>query len=266
MKHLLLTILLILTSCSKHQDHETTDDYPTVDEIAAGYIEQMKGLDDETLFPDRCDRLTFLAFASATVKRFDLSAYEYTAGELHRDVKPCLDDLDGNGKPDSKSEISYDPVLGVLHHAKTWGDQGLLLRIRSYGRDNGYVMGKGDRRLTYMPQLEIIISDMLGERPILTSEDERDSTHKEHILALSLWLKLRYDGLTHAEFLALKAIKQTWIRKALINRMTDGDQADVIEYLRTFPDSLPLDTGIEGWGGCPRWLYFFLLKAIIDGK
>ena len=27
-----------ITSCSKH--HETTDEYPTVDEIAAGYLEQ----------------------------------------------------------------------------------------------------------------------------------------------------------------------------------------------------------------------------------
>jgi len=61
MKHILLitfvvTILILLTSCAKHSDHETTDEYPTVDEIGAGYLEQMKGLDDETLFPDGADQ------------------------------------------------------------------------------------------------------------------------------------------------------------------------------------------------------------------
>jgi len=88
MKHLILitfvvTILILLTSCAKHSDHETVDEYPTVDEIAAGYLEQMKGLDDETLFPDRCDKLTFKSlgvYKYTDVVRDPLELYDTSTG------------------------------------------------------------------------------------------------------------------------------------------------------------------------------------------
>jgi hypothetical protein len=54
--------------------------------------------------------------------------------------------------------------------------------------------------------------------------------------------------------------------EALLVRVEDGDQSKAIEYLNGFPDALPLETGWESWGGASRWLYFFILKAIIDGK
>jgi len=261
MKHLLLTILLALTSCSKHEGHETTDEYPTVDEIAAGYLEQMKGLDDETLFPDRCDRLTFLSLASGFVSRRDLSSYEYEDGQWHRHTSPCYPD-------DSRSEISFDGLIGVLHHAWTSNDRTLIDRMAAYGRANDWVMGEGPREYTFLPQVGLITDDMLGHmnltnRPAYTL----DSSHKEHLLVLSAWLKLRYAGfIEDHEILILKNLPKSPLGDALLARLKDGSQSKSILYLSKYPEKLPLETGEQEWSGCPKYLYFFLIKAVVDGN
>jgi len=263
MKHLILTILLILTSCSKHSDHETTDEYPTVDEIAAGYLEQMKGLNDETLFEDACDRLTFLSLASSYVKPFDLSRFEWRSGEWHRNYTLCY-------PGSSRSEISFDGLIGVLHYAWTNNDRTLVDRMAAYGRANDWVMGEGDREITYIPQLEIITSDMITHFAMLEirpSYSLSEGTHNEHIIALSAWLKLRYTGFLEShDLLILKNLKRNPLITAILARVDDGNQAETIAYLEKFPRDLPLETGWESWGGCPQYLYFFLLKGVIDGK
>jgi len=256
-KHLALTICLIFCSCSKHESKETVEPTDRVDDIAASYLDQLNGFSEEKLFPDRCDRLTFLALSATFVKDFDISKYEWESGEWHRDIYPCW-------PKDSQSEISYDGLLSVLHYALR-NDDSILFRMRSYGKEHKWVMGEGDKKLTYNPQLLILINGILGEH-ILGTQQERKSTHKEHILASSIWLKMRYSSLNDVELLTLKNLKQTPLRDALIARMKDGNQSETIKYLESFPEKLPLEVGHENWGGCPRWLYFFILKAVIDGK
>ena len=262
MKPILLitfVVTILLTSCSKHQDHETTDDYPTVDEIGAGYLEQMKGLDDETLFPDRCDRLTFLSLASGFVNERNLAAYEYRPGEWHRDVRRCYPN-------DSRSEISFDGLIGVLHHAWTNNDRTLVDRLAAYGRANDWVMGEGDREFTCLPQIGVLIAEMKGAKS-LTSNLAYSGSHREHILAVGIWLRGRYNGnLTSVELSTLKAMSDIPLAKALVARFTDGNQKDAIDYLSKYPNELPLDTGCEKWGGMPCWLYWYLIYAVVEGK
>jgi len=258
MKHILLTILLLIYSCSKHQDHETTNDYPTVDEIAEGYVEQMKGLDDETLFPDRCDRLTFISLASAFIDRRDLSSYEYEDGQWHRHTSPCY-------PHDSRSEISFDGLIGVLHHAWTSNDRTLIDRIAAYGRANDWVMGEGPREYTFLPQVGVLTDMLLGQM-YLTPKFSLQSTHNEHIIALSGWLKLRSVGyLESQDLLVLRNLKSNMLIRSLIARVTNGNQSEAIYYLSQYPEKLPLETGEQEWSGCPKWLYFFLIKALVDG-
>ena len=259
MTHILLTILILLSSCSKHSDHETTDEYPTVDEIGEGYVEQMKGLDDETLFPDRCDKLTFKSLAAAFIDAFDISGHEYQPGEWHRDIAPCYPD-------DSRSEVSFDNLIGVLHALWTKDDRQGIDDLAQYGRDNDWVFGEGPREYTFLPQVGVLTDMLLGQM-YLTPKFSLESTHNHHIIALSVWLKLRSVGyLESQDLLVLRNLKSNMLIRSLIARVTEGNQSEAIYYLSQYPEKLPLETGEQEWSGCPKYLYFFLIKALVDGK
>ena len=259
MKTLLIIPFLVFFSCSKHESQETVNPYDAVKEKAASYLEQIDGYSIDKLFKDRCDSLTFKALGAAFVKDFGVMAHEYAPGEWHRDIVPCYPD-------DSRSEISFDGLLGVLHFAWTRQDRELLTRINNYAVEHNYIMGEGDEEFTRVPQIGLLINEMLGAESFLSNSLMGSSTHREHILAVSAWLKLRYAGhLNSAEVTVLKSLKANPMTRAILARVDDGDQDETIKYLSDFPSNLPLDTSIESWGGCPSWLYFFLLKALIDG-
>jgi len=266
MKIIFIIPFLIFLACGKHESKETIEPYNKVKEIAASYRTQLASHTAEALFPDRCDRLIFHSLYSAHVTRQDLSEYEYNDGEWHRDTLPCLDDLDGNGKPDSKSEISFDGLLGVMHHFWAHKDWDGMVRLKDYGAQNGQKYGEGPDDLTRLPQVAIMLADMLAERPLVETSWNLEGTHNRHLLAISFWLKLRIEGyLKDVEKLALENVKDNWIKRALLNRINDGSQEEVIEYLSKFPETLSLETGFEGWGGSAGWLHFLMLARIIDG-
>jgi len=92
-----------------------------------------------------------------------------------------------------------------------------------------------------------------------------EGTHNQHIIALSALLKLRYSGFLEShDLLVLKNLKRNPLITAILARVDDGNQAETIAYLEKFPRDLPLETGWESWGGCPQYLYFFIVKAVID--
>ena len=264
MKPLLLTFLLIFASCAKHDDKDTTNDYDEVKAIAARYIEQMEVLDVQALFPDRCDRITFLSLASSILgDKWNLKDHEWSSGEWHRSTSACYPDS-------SRSEISYDGLIGILNFAWSANDKAMVDRLVKYGEMNSWVMGEGPREYTYLPQLKIITSDMITHFSMLEmrpSYSLSEGTHNEHLLGLTGWLKLKYAGyLETQDLLVLKNLKQNPFLKALLARVDNGDQTEAIEYLSKFPKVLPLKVGHENWGGCSQWLYFFLVKGILDGQ
>jgi hypothetical protein len=258
MKPILLTILILLSSCSKHSDHETVDDYPTVDEIGEGYARQIEDYSIEELMPDRCDRLTFKSLAASFIDAFDISGHEYQPGEWHRDIAPCYPD-------DSRSEVSFDNLIGVLHHAWTSNDRDMIERLADYGRENDWVFGEGPREYTFLPQVGVLTDMLLGQMN-LTPKFSLQSTHNEHIIALSGWLKLRSVGyLESQDLLVLRNLKSNMLIRSIIARVTEGNQSEAIYYLSQYPEKWPLETGEQEWSGCPKWLYFFLIKAVVDG-
>ena len=201
MKTLILIPFLIFFSCAKHESKETTNPYDNVQRIAAGYIDQIKDAGDVQIFRDRCDHLIFMSLASAFVGERDLADYEWASGEWHRDTVECYPNF-------ARSEISFDGLIGVLHDAWSRQDMDLLKRMNDYAIRHNYVMGKGDTEFTRIPQIGLIINDMLGAG-LYSPKLAYAGSHREHILALSAWLKLRYAGYLEAhDLFILRNLKQ----------------------------------------------------------
>jgi hypothetical protein len=141
--------------------------------------------------------------------------------------------------------------------------------LAQYGRDNDWVFGPGEQELTYLPQIGIITDDMLGNMNLAKDQGSYltyEGTHREHILAIAALLKLRYAGfLESQDLLVLENLKRNPLITAILARVDDGNQSETIRYLEKFPRELPLNTGWEQWGGASQWLYFFIVKAVVDG-
>jgi len=258
MRYLLLTICLIFFACDKKQEQPTVNSLERVLEKRDFYLSQINKHSDDVLFPARCDKLTFKGFASAFGADMDISAHEYQPGEWHRDIDLCFPHA-------SRSEISFDGLLGVIHHSITKGDSELRKRLSRYASDHAYVMGEGDRELTYTPQIGLILAEMEGY-----SLAEWTGSHREHILAMSVYLRGRYKGyILSSELASLKALGSSPIFDALIARYTDGNQSKAIDALMDssiFPeDRLPTLDGAYGWGSCPYWVYYLITTSIIEG-
>ena len=257
---LLITIFCFAMACSKHDSQETVNPYDDIKAKRAFYITQVSNAKIDTQIPIRCDRLTFAAMATAFGADLDLSAFEYSPGEWHRDKNICYPDS-------SRSEVSFDPILGVLHVIQTSQKMDMLGRLDAYAKRHNYIMGDGDTEFTYMPQIGLLMSEMRGELAFIS---QNEGTHRDHIAALSIFLRARYNGgVNSAELLALKSMKRTPIVSALIARYTDGDQSEalaILSDLHTFPmDHLPLETGVFSWGSCPAWVYFVIMTGILEG-
>ena len=269
MKPILLTFLLIFASCAKHEDKETVNDTLSVQAKGDFYISKIRQSSPHYITDQRCDMLTFAALFSAFGSDLDLSSFEYESGQWHRDIYPCLADLDDDGKPDSKSEISFDGLISVLHYAWSKQDFDLLDRLDRYGSTHNYVYGDGDRSLTFNPQIGVLIGEMKGEQK-LVSNLTLDGSHRPHILTIGIWLRGRYNGnLTTLELETLKGFTEIPLAKALVHRYSDGDQSETIALMEDesiFPsDRVPMDTAF-GWGSSRLSVYYIMLLGVIHGQ
>ena len=255
---LLTLITLFLFSCSQHESTETINPMDRALAKRDFYLEEIKTVNPSLLFSARCDSLTFKALASSFGAHFDISGHEWKSGEWHRDTVKCYPDF-------SKSEISFDGILGVLHYIWSKQDFKMLERLNKYAGENTYSMGEGLSELTLMPQIALYITEMKG----FELRGEWTGTHREHILAMSLYLRARYKGeMNAAEFKAIDYLGDAPIYKALKARFSDGDQAEVLKMLddeNIFPSTrLPLDS-VYGWGSSSAWVYYLITLGILSG-
>ena len=262
MKLILLTFLLIFASCAKHEDKETVNDTLSVQAKGDFYISEIRKDPMGSVTTAKCDTLTFYSLASAFGGDLDLGGFEYVDGEWHRDTHTCYPE-------DSRSEISFDGLIGVLHYAWSKQDFALLDRLDRYGKRHDYVYGDGDRSLTFNPQIGVLIGEMKGEQK-LVSNLTLDGSHRPHILTIGIWLRGRYNGnLTTLELETLKGFTEIPLAKALVHRYSDGDQSETIALMEDesiFPsDRVPMDTAF-GWGSSRLSVYYIMLLGVIHGQ
>ena len=285
MKFLLLAFFLLFSCGSAHV---SAPQDPTVKDLDPTAQYYSKNITDQ-VFPERCDKLTFLALVSASGVKQDLSPYEKESGRFERDVNPCYPN-------DSVSQISRDAYLSILHHIWTYKDHAMLDRIISYGKAHDWIMGEGPTGYTDISLLAPTINKMdqifhdqniPGDKdnpstPALAFQLQSDSTIQHtlagfqgHLLANYVWLQGRIKGgIDSSELLALKALvlaaPKNPLYNALYHRFTDGKQSLAIGTLsdhKTFPaDRVPLDTGVFGWGSAPSMVYFLEVMAVLEGK
>lgn len=264
---LVLSIVLAIIASSCAPDRESQPSRQTLADLQERRDQYVAQVTDD-VYTERCDKLTFKALFSAFGKRQDLSKHEYSPGEWHRDVKPCYPD-------DSKSEISFDPLLMILHHAVSHNDHAAVVRLIEFGEDADWKMGDVPSSLTYTPQLAPLArmvrdaTDLASIGSIVPSLEG----FRAHLVALSVWLVGRVDGrLPESYFRMLRKISRdnpgNPLFTALHASYDDGDQSEAIAILsRDFPTGeLPSGMARYGWGSCPDAIFFIAAVAAMEGK
>ena len=228
----------------------------------------------DAVFKERCDKITFKAMVAANCPQ-DLSGFEKD-GRWERDEVQCYPD-------NSKSSISRDGMISVLHYVWTTKDAKLLQRLINYGEAHDWIMGDGPRDLTdatiLTPMIYFIQGKLKNDSTALldylpTTEDIAQS-FKGHVIANYIWLQARVRGNINAVEAAIlnklwEASMEDPMYTALMHRFVDGNQADTFSLLLNRPefpnDSLPTETGVFDWGSAPASVYYLISLAIAEGK
>lgn len=293
MKKVLLPFLLLalIISCGRrHKEEETVNPFDELKAKRTTYINLLKQNED-SIYPARCDKLTFKALVSAFSYQQDLSGHEYPSGKLNRDVQACYNvDLDGDGFSDSRSSISPDPIISMLHYWFSYGDEAQLTRFINYSEKHFFTVGEGPKEYTNIAFLMPILyklQNALSNRSdlnLMVGVGEEDESfydkyftgYRSQLIANYIFLQGRMEkALTETEMLMLEKLyeenRNSPIIVALYHRFTDGEQGEVIDILsdpNLYPsDRLPdIDDGELGWGESPRLVHFLVAMAIIEGK
>jgi len=267
MKHFLIMTILIATSCGAHPEEETIQQDPLARQVELR--EHYCASTTDKVFLARCDKLTFKALSSAFCPnhQISISAHE-SGGKWSRDTKPCLDDLDNNGKPDSISECSGDNLIMI---AQDWISKGRAAisqvnRTIEYLEGNEWVCGEGDTSVTNVwhlqPLLYSVQAYLNGEKssflamPVETKKLDVIATHNKYLIAMTIHAKGRMEGqINSTEKAALKTFyngdKESCIFAALYHRYHDGDQTDALKAMEFFTPEITYEDGYRGWGSLP---------------
>lgn len=156
MKHLLLTLLTLLTACGKTSSSASSG--ALYSELAAK-AELYRSLQTPgaPLDVEHCDGLLWSTLASVGGMHTPVGAYEVAPGQwLRRPVgyPECFT----NGE--SQSTVSRDMLLGVLWYAWAKKDPGVTERLWEYVRHNGWKAGEGELSRTLVtPALARLLVD-----------------------------------------------------------------------------------------------------------
>ena len=268
----LLIVITTLLLCSCGTKQKQSQPSSALDQAQAkGEFYISKITDD--IYKERCDKLTFKSLYAAAAYSLkgievDLSALEDN-GKWNRDVAPCYPD-------NSKSEISFDGMVGVLHYILAHKDDNMLGRLITYGNEHSWIMGEGPKEYTNIYVLTPMIFNLRSHMSLVDNPvTDILKGFKGHLLVDYLWLEAEKDGtLGAADMETLRQLKAASpddpMYSALYHRFTDGDQTEALDILlnnAAFPNSsLPMETGVFNWGSAPASVYYLVTLAIIEGK
>jgi len=228
----------------------------------------------DAVFKERCDKITFKALVSVNCLQ-DLSAFE-NKGKWERDDKQCYPSF-------SKSSISRDGLISVLHYIWTKRDHDMLKRLIAYGEERSWVVGEGPLEYTdaiiltpiiYYMNAKMINKGDLADDLLPTTEDIATS-FKGHLLASYIWLAARVNG-GYIDYPAKVFIGKMYaaapsdpMYAAMQHRFLDGNQTETFYILLNDPtftvNEFPTDTGAFGWGSAPVSVYYLMSLAIAEG-
>jgi len=269
-KTIVLFVVLFLTNCAwEHKGKETINPYDAAKQKRDYYV---KTLDDVYSVVDRCDGSTFVGLWDAYGKNIEIYEHEYPeAGKWNRDVETCYPE-------DSRSAISTESLLGILHALWARGDKNAIKDIQDYGRANGWVMGEGPKEYTNLYHLSFLIEWMLDEIRLnsMIDYDPWDvvSGYRANVIADYITLKGDVTGSINAlELDAIEVMKdnvpQSPIYQALWHKYTDGDQAVALGILGNDdifpPNRLPEKSlNLFDWGNAPAVILYIFAFGIIE--
>jgi len=257
----ILALSFALICCGSHKPHKSSSSIEILQQRKDYYVSE---IDKHAIYHHRCDKLTFRGLLSAFGPRQAVEEHEIEPGKFRRDVIPCF-------PHDSRSSISLDGYLGVMHHAITYEDWGMVQRIDDYARRHRYIMGEGPIEYTNILVLAPILSHLAGNHALGIPKDISDG-YRGHVAAILILLRGRtYGRLNNAELFALKKLHdlspKNPLYAAAYHRFSDGDQTEAQSILlRDFTDSFPETTARYGWGSAPDSVFFIVTMGIIEGK
>jgi len=289
---LLITAIAVTCSCKQHEEQETDAPDKTKWERVLEKRDFYVSNYTPAIFQQRCDNLTFMSLWSAFTSNAETDVYglELRPGEWHRDTKGCFPN-------DSKSEISRDGFIMLLNYLRVQEDSSALHRIWDYGVEHNWIMGDGPWKLTNMLPLVPVLAKMINKEwtpPVVAYNvlsmdiDSHYDAHtndvkftkkdlltgfRGHLLTMYLYLVGKLNGsLNELEFKAVQMLYEENSNNPLVlavyHRFGDGDQGSAIEILNSDvknPWEVTTETGVYGWGSCPKIVHFVTAVGILEG-
>jgi hypothetical protein len=262
-----LLFILILIGCGHHKSHNTKSPFEKIQENRDFIVSQI----DDSVFKHRCDKLTFFSLYSAFGIRQDLSHFIYD-DMIHRDTTRCYPE-------ESRSEVSLDPILMMLHHIVSYGDTALLNEIIRIGSKRGWIMADGPEEYTNIFFLISTIYKLKSQYSLVDARSDISSVvdilsgYRGHIAAMYIYLQGRiYGELNEIEYQTMKQIfdsnPENPLYSAIYYRFTNGDQSYTINLLNKYFSYGIFPVGISetGWGSCPSSVLYITTVAIMEGR
>jgi len=295
-----LALLAVLTGGCAYLEKDQEPEGPGWDHaVRKGrtYLLQILDFYEEV---DRCDSLTFAGHWNCAVpedRRVDLEKHEYTmdgdrkiseTGQMNRHTKPCYGvDLNGDGRPDSRSGISAEGIIGTGVSSTCTGNGALVSRVLAYGDLNDWVMGDGPTEYTKL----WFLAPLMYETGAILDEESKPASKNEDAI-VDYWPQIKgYRGnvigyhidwhrrvhgkilVHHREALdaLVESVPDSPIYQALSSRFEGGSDSDLMALLnddeRFPPDRCPEDSdNLFSWGeGSPACvLYLYTLSIARD--
>ena len=270
MKHLLLTILILLSSCSKHEDHETVTDLENLKEKDRTYRALIG--DDPYRLTTPGDALTFVGLYASAVKWEPLYKHMYnnTWNRNVYEVYPV---------GESRSGISLEGMLSAINFLISMDDVDGIKQIYSYGQQNDWVYGEGPEEYTRLPQLKYLLESFVEAN--LTSRhmsliDFKDMFKGYKGNVIGHWIATKGKLYGYIRDIELQLIRKLVdaepsnpIYHTILHRYTDGDHSKAISILSNdtyFPaDRIPIEPlELFAWNDAPPAILFIWSVFLLD--
>lgn len=257
-----------MVSCGASKNltpQETLNPLDAIMEMKQIYLENIRRVQDDYGFihSDGCDSLLFSGLISVAGADVDIYAARdnQTTEWFRTPYKDCYrnERENINSSRRSKSTTSRDMYAGAMWSLYSKGDLVGLNDIRSWGRKNNWIMGKGPLdRVYFTPNFISTLYDLLERDyagpPVFWIDPLKD--HQRHVVALNILLKgAKRGSIPKKAYDLLKDFAKSDPNNALfsygVNLYGSGDQSHAISILldkRLFPMDLPAKR-------CRRWLW-----------
>jgi hypothetical protein len=275
MKIALFVMIALSICCARNRHEKPTQQTAQLENLLPVKTFYCDSIVDESIYDARCDELTFQNLEVAFCGRGDMSTHEWPAlsGKWHRDEEACY------AVGDSKSECSGDGFITMAHRWISKPDKIEIGRALGYLDTTDWVCGDGEKEVTRIPHLDWLLRSTrdYGLRIAAIPEppniyDTLVKTHNEYLVALHAYAFGRMNGaiseITLETFRKLRAKHpDSMIFQALFHRYLDGDQQTALDIIdRECPkDTLPVDSGYDGWGSSPRAIHCIVALSILQG-